>query len=163
MMKNQPVKVLFVCMGNICRSPTAHGVFRDMIEKVDLSDRVEIDSAGTHAYHVGNPPDPRSQKTALSRGFDLSDLRARQVVVEDFSLFDYVIAMDKDNYQGLMAICPDDLTNKISYFLDFASHLGKKEVPDPYYGGSSGFDDVFDLVDEASKGLLEDIRQRYIA
>lgn len=149
-------------MGNICRSPTAHGVFRKMVEDETLQHVIEIDSAGTHAYHVGNPPDRRAQETAVSRGVDLSDLRARQAVSEDFEIFDYVIAMDQDNYHGLMAICPHGKENKVHMFLDFAPEMRTREVPDPYYGGQSGFERVFDLVDAASKGLLDDIRRRYL-
>jgi protein-tyrosine phosphatase len=154
------VKILFVCMGNICRSPTAHGVFRDMVVKADLPELVEIDSAGTHAYHVGEGPDRRAQAAARSRGIDLSDLRARKVVAADFSAFDYIVAMDQDNYHALSGLCPDGQFEKIHLFMDFAPHMRTREVPDPYYGGDSGFDRVFDLVEAASRGLLEEIRQR---
>ncbi len=155
-----PVKVLFVCMGNICRSPTAHGVFEGLVEKAGLSQQILVDSAGTHAYHVGNPPDPRSQQTALSRGFDLSSQRARKAEREDFLQFDYVLAMDQDNYQHLRALCPPGMEEKLSLFMAFAPELGLEEVPDPYYGGSRGFDKVFDMVEVAAQGLLEDIRKR---
>lgn len=155
-----PVKVLFVCMGNICRSPTAHGVFESLVERAGLSQQIHVDSAGTHAYHVGNPPDPRSQQTALSRGFDLSRQRARKAEREDFLQFDYVLAMDRDNFQHLRAICPPGMEEKLSLFMDFAPELGLEEVPDPYYGGSRGFDKVFDMVEVAAQGLLEDIRKR---
>lgn len=154
------VKVLFVCMGNICRSPTAHGVFRDLVQQSGMEDRIEIDSAGTHAYHVGNPADRRAQETAQSRGVDLSDLRARQVEVDDFSHYDYVIAMDQENYISLSRQCPDNLLDRIYLFMDFAPEMRTREVPDPYYGGAKGFERVFDLVDAASKGLLEDVRGR---
>jgi len=154
------VKVLFVCMGNICRSPTAHGVFRELVRAQGLEDVVSIDSAGTHAYHVGNPPDQRAQATAESRGFDLSDLRARQVTGEDFMEFDYVLAMDQDNYVTLEAQCPAEHRHRLRMFLEFAPEQGVSEVPDPYYGGAKGFEYVFDLVDAASRGLLEDIRKR---
>ena len=156
------VKVLFVCMGNICRSPTAHGVFRKLVEIEKLSHRIEIDSAGTHAYHVGKPPDSRSQETAESRGIDLSDLRARQARSEDFTLFDYVIAMDKDNYRSLKAICPTGEETNLHMFMDFAPHMRTAEVPDPYYGGPAGFERVFDLVDAAARGLLDDIKLRHL-
>lgn len=155
------VKVLFVCMGNICRSPTAHGVFRKLLETEQLVDRIEIDSAGTHAYHVGNPPDARAQETARQRGLDLSDLRARQAKSEDLAEFDYVIAMDKDNYRSLMAICPTGQEGSIHLFMDFAPQMRTTEVPDPYYGGPAGFDKVFDLVEAAAEGLLDDIRKRH--
>ncbi len=156
------VKVLFVCMGNICRSPTAHGVFRNMVASAELAGLIEIDSAGTHAYHVGNPPDKRAQQTAESRGIDLSDLRARQAQSEDFAQFDYVIAMDQDNYHSLMSICPSGQEERVFMFMDFAPEMRTREVPDPYYGGDAGFERVFDLVDAAAKGLLEDIRRRHL-
>ena len=154
------VRVLFVCMGNICRSPTAHGVFRDLVEKEGLADLVEIDSAGTHAYHVGEGADRRAQATARSRGVDLSDLRARKVHEGDFAVFDYVVAMDQENYHSLSAICPQGAYDRIHLFMDFAPEMRTREVPDPYYGGTSGFERVFDLVEAASRGLLEDIRRR---
>ncbi|MGB5669287.1 MAG: low molecular weight protein-tyrosine-phosphatase, partial [Sedimenticolaceae bacterium] len=141
------VKVLFVCMGNICRSPTAHGVFRNLVEREGLPHAIGIDSAGTHAYHLGNPPDKRAQATALGRGVDLSDLLARRVVPEDFDAFDYVLAMDQDNYMALCEICPDQHVEKVHMFMDFAPHMRTREVPDPYYGGPAGFDRVFDLVE----------------
>jgi protein-tyrosine phosphatase len=153
------IKVLFVCMGNICRSPTAHGVFRQLVEENGLSQRIEIDSAGTEAYHIGNPPDGRAQKTALSRGFDLSDLRARQVNGNDYDYYDYVIAMDDDNMHNLKAKAPGG-QDMLYMFLQFAPERTETEVPDPYYDGS--FDYVFDLVAAASQGLLADIQQRYL-
>lgn len=162
-MKTEPsVSVLFVCMGNICRSPTAHGVFRKLIEEEGLAGLIDVDSAGTHAYHVGNDPDRRAQATARSRGIDLSDLRARQARSEDFHAFDYVIAMDQENYLSLRGICPAGMEERIFMFLDFAPDLGESEVPDPYYGGAQGFERVFDMVEAASYGLLQDIRQRYL-
>lgn len=154
------VKVLFVCMGNICRSPTAHGVFRDLVKREGYVDSIEIDSAGTHAYHVGNSPDSRAQACAENRGIDLSDLRARQVADEDFEHYDYVLAMDMDNYHALKRRCPDHLRSKLHLFMDFAPQARTREVPDPYYGGIRGFEQVFDLVDSGSAGLLADIRQR---
>ncbi len=147
-------------MGNICRSPTAHGVFRELVRDEGLEERVEIDSAGTHAYHVGNPPDQRAQATARSRGIDLSDLRARQVSADDFRDYDYILAMDQDNYAILQSQCPRDERHRLHMFLDFAPEQGVREVPDPYYGGARGFDQVFDLVEAASRGLLADIRRR---
>ena len=149
-------------MGNICRSPTAHGVFRKLVEDAGLGEQIEIDSAGTHAYHVGNPPDPRAQKTAATRGIDLSDLRARKACEADFERYDYVLAMDQDNYHGLCAICPPGQERKIGLFMDYAPHMGYREVPDPYYGGAQGFEKVFDMVEAASNGLLEDIRRRHL-
>lgn len=156
------VKVLFVCMGNICRSPTAHGVFRSLVEREGLGQAIEIDSAGTHAYHVGSLPDKRAQATARSRGVDLSDLVARRVAPEDFAVFDYVLAMDQDNFIALSEICPDQHVEKIQMFMDFAPGMRTREVPDPYYGGASGFERVFDLVEAAAEGLLAEIRRRHL-
>ncbi|MCB1798312.1 MAG: low molecular weight phosphotyrosine protein phosphatase [Gammaproteobacteria bacterium] len=156
------VKVLFVCMGNICRSPTAHGVFRDLVDRQGLAHAISIDSAGTHAYHVGSSPDKRAQATAARRGVDLSDLVARRVDVGDFDEFDYVLAMDQDNYMALSAVCPDQHVDKIHMFMDFAPQMRTREVPDPYYGGASGFDRVFDLVEAAAEGLLEEIRRQHL-
>ena len=123
------VKVLFICMGNICRSPTAHGVFRALVEKEGLSQTIEIDSAGTHAYHVGNSPDKRAQATAQRRGVDLSDLLARRVEPADFDVFDYVLAMDQENYISLSQICPDRHVDKIYMFMDFAPHMRTSPAP----------------------------------
>jgi protein-tyrosine phosphatase len=155
------INVLFVCMGNICRSPTAHGVFRALVEREGLADRIVTDSAGTLAYHVGEPPDRRARETAVRRGIDLSDLRARKAVTEDFERFDYLLAMDRENYRELMAICPPGYEDRLFLFLDFAPHRHEEEVPDPYYGGVAGFDRVFDLVEDASKGLLEHILEHH--
>ncbi len=156
------IKVLFVCMGNICRSPTAEGVFAKRVKDEGLELLIETDSAGTHAYHVGGAPDPRSQKTALKRGVQLQHLRARCAVPEDFEQFDYVLAMDSDNYQGLEAICPAGLEYKLKMFLSYAPHLESEEVPDPYYGGPMGFERVLDMIEDAAEGLLQDIRMRHI-
>ena len=153
------VSVLFVCMGNICRSPTAHGVFRKLVADSGLEDLITIDSAGTHAYHVGEGPDQRSQATAVKRDIDISDLRARQARAEDFHEFDYVVAMDQDNYALLGDICPSGMDNKLYLFMDFAPQMQTRNVPDPYYGGGRGFEHVFDLVEAASIGLLEEIRK----
>ncbi|MEN8174708.1 MAG: low molecular weight protein-tyrosine-phosphatase [Pseudomonadota bacterium] len=154
----EKTRVIFVCMGNICRSPTAHGVFRAIVEAEGLDHLVAIDSAGTHAYHVGEGPDRRAQSTARGRGIDISDLRARQVVPEDFQDYDYVLAMDADNLEVLAAACPEGMEHKVRLFMDFAPDWGVREVPDPYYGGASGFQSVFDMVEAASRGLLEEIR-----
>jgi len=156
------IKVLFVCMGNICRSPTAQGVFRNLIEKEGLSHLISTDSAGTIAFHVGNPPDKRACETAVKRGLDLSDLRARQAVADDFERFDYVVAMDRENFDDLKNLCPAGQENKLHLFLDFAPHLDVQEVPDPYYGGPGGFEKVFDLVEDASNGLLSRIKQQHL-
>lgn len=156
------IKVLFVCMGNICRSPLAHGLFEHRVERAGLSDRISIDSAGTHAYHVGEAPDPRSQQTALKHGFDLSSQRGRKVTASDFEKFDYVLAMDRDNHASLSAQCPAEHRHKLKLFLEFAPHLEESEVPDPYYGGDSGFEHVYQLIDAAADGLMADIESRQI-
>lgn len=158
-MNQTRIRVLFCCMGNICRSPTAQGVFTKLVIEEGLSDRIEIDSAGTHAYHVGEPPDPRARETARRRGIDLSRQRARRAVAEDFEQFDYVLAMDEDNHRALSALCPPGFEERLRLFMDYAPHLERREVPDPYYGGTNGFDAVFDMVDEAARGLLEAIRR----
>lgn len=147
------IKVLFVCLGNICRSPTAHGVFQTIIDNKGLSDCFEIDSAGTAAWHEGKSPDPRTQKHALIRSYDLSELRARQVKPTDFEKFDFILAMDHSNLANLKEICPENLLHKLKLFLEFGNG-DELEVPDPYYGGSEGFDHVLDLVESASEGLL---------
>jgi len=157
------VKVLFVCMGNICRSPTAEGVFSAVVEQAGLKDKIAIDSAGTHAYHIGEPPDPRAQKSALARGIDISQLRARRAIEADFEQFDYVLAMDLDNLKNLRAICPAQHVNKLSLFLEYASYADVKEVPDPYYGGPMGFERVLDMVEDAAKGLLQNILEQHPA
>ena len=156
----QKKSVLFVCMGNICRSPTAHGVFRALVAGEGLTDLIAIDSAGTHAYHVGNEPDRRAQETARRRGIDLSDLVARRVSEEDFSRFDYVLAMDQENFLSLAELCPEEHREKLHLFMDFAPRMRTREVPDPYYGGAAGFERVFDLVEAAAQGLLDEIRGR---
>ena len=155
------VSVLFVCMGNICRSPTAHGVFQKIVEEQGLDEVILIDSAGTHAYHVGEPPDRRSQVAASARGYDLSQLRARQVSHQDFYEHDYLLAMDKANLELLEQNCPAEFEHKLKLFMEFAPQCGVNEVPDPYYGGAQGFEYVLDLIEAASKGLIEDIRMNY--
>lgn len=152
-------KVLFVCMGNICRSPTAEGAFAKLIKDNRVDRHFLIDSAGTHAYHVGEVPDPRAQKTASDRGIELAHLRARKVSAEDFENFDYILAMDRDNYAHLIALCPEHYKSKVQYFLDFAPQLGTREVPDPYYGGKQGFEKVLDMVEAASVGFLNHVQK----
>ena len=154
------VSVLFVCMGNICRSPTAHALFREQVKGTGLEDRIDIDSAGTHAYHIGNAPDGRATATALARGIDMTDLRARQVCEADFEQFDYVVAMDRDNLSLLEASCPALLQDRLSLMLDWVEGWGD-EVPDPYYGGDEGFVRVFDMLTEASQGLLANIESTH--
>lgn len=156
-------RVLFVCMGNICRSPTAQGVFTKLVIEEGLSHLIEIDSAGTHAYHVDEPPDPRARETAQRRGIDLSRQRARRALAEDFEQFDYVLAMDEDNHRALTALCPAGFEARLKRFMDYAPHLDIREVPDPYYGGANGFEVVFDMVDEAARGLLEAIRREHLS
>jgi protein-tyrosine phosphatase len=154
------VKVLFVCLGNICRSPTAEGVFRKLAAEADLLDMIEIDSAGTHAYHIGEPPDARAQAAARRRGVDLSSLRGRQALASDIERFDYVLAMDRENFENLLAICPTGFEHRVRLLMEFAPARPEDEVPDPYFGGPNGFDRVLDMVEEAARGLLEDIRRR---
>lgn len=155
------VRVLFVCLGNICRSPTAEGVFRTLIAREGLADRVSIDSAGTAAWHIGKPPDDRAQREALRRGIDISGLRARQARSSDFDRFDYVVAMDRQNYRDLKILCPPGREDRLHLFLDFAPHLSQADVPDPYYGGSQGFQLVYDMVSEAAEGLMTHILARW--
>jgi protein-tyrosine phosphatase len=158
---NKEIKLLFVCMGNICRSPTAEGVFTDLVRKHELSDVIIIDSAGTHAYHVSEPPDNRAQIAARKRNIDLSTLRARKAHEKDFHHFDYLLAMDRSNYEDLLSICPEGMESKLHLFLNFASELDEKDVPDPYYGGPSGFERVLDMIEEASQGLLEHLVEKH--
>ena len=148
------MKILFVCLGNICRSPTADGVFRAYVERAGLTDQVSVDSAGTAAWHIGKSPDPRSEQAAYERGYDLSLLRARQVLLEDFSEFDLILAMDSENYSNLLSLCPDECKPKVKMFLSYSQIATDGDVPDPFYGGHSGFEDVLDLVESASEGLL---------
>jgi protein-tyrosine phosphatase len=155
------VKVMFVCMGNICRSPTAHGVFRKLVEDEGYADDIYIESSGTHAYHIGEPPDSRAQQTAHERGINLSDLRGQRIKSSDFAEFDYLLPMDQDNYEILLSSSPKEHHGKIKMFLSFAPTLTSREVPDPYYGGPSGFDQVFDMVEAGSRGLLDDIKEKY--
>ncbi len=152
------INVLFVCMGNICRSPTAEGVFQHLVSNSPLNESIHTDSAGTHAYHVGEQPDPRAQQTARTRGIDLSTQRARRVSSDDFHKFDYILAMDNDNLASLRKLQPADGKSQLQLFMDFAPELAITEVPDPYYGGSKGFEKVFDMVEIAAKGLLDHIK-----
>jgi protein-tyrosine phosphatase len=152
------ISVLFVCMGNICRSPTAEGVFRHLVVREGLEEYFHIDSAGTHAYHVDHPPDPRARHAALQRGIDIGSQRARQVDTSDFEVFDHILAMDRHNYDTLMFVCPRDHSHKVKLFLDFAPRLKTREVPDPYYGDAQGFERVLAMVEEASRGFLANVR-----
>ncbi len=153
------VSVLFVCTGNICRSPTAEGVFRKVVSDASLDDVIHVDSAGTHAYHENEPPDRRALAAAERRGIPLDDIRARRVRSEDYERFDYILAMDEDNLLMLKEGAPDEHRFKVRLFLEFAEASRVMEVPDPYYGGAMGFERVLDLVEEASEGLLETLRR----
>jgi protein-tyrosine phosphatase len=152
------VKILFVCLGNICRSPTAAAVFRTIAAREAPELKVEVDSAGTAGYHVGEPPDPRTQAAASRRGYDLSRLRARIVEPRDFERFDLILAMDRDNLSVLQRRAPVDARSRLRLFLEFAPETGTAEVPDPYYGGPNGFEEVLDLVESASRHLLHHVR-----
>ena len=152
--------ILFVCLGNICRSPTAEAVLRDTAARVAPRLTLEIDSAGTADYHTGRAPDPRSQRAARERGIDLSGLRARQVTTEDFTRFDLILAMDQDNLRNLQAMSPPYTRAELRLFLSYAPQLGLLEVPDPYYGGAADFAEVLDLTAAASLALTESLQQR---
>ena len=154
------VSVLLVCMGNICRSPTAEGVLRALVEREGLAHCFEIDSAGTHGYHVGTSPDPRASQAALRRGYDLSPLRARQVNELDFKHFDCILAMDRENLSLLRRSCPAEQRHKLGLFLEYAAHHEDEEVPDPYYGGAAGFERVLDLIEDAARGLIAAMRAK---
>jgi protein-tyrosine phosphatase len=156
------VKVLFVCTGNICRSPTAEGVFTRLVHSAGLDGLVEADSAGTHDYHVGEAPDPRSCAAARGRGVELGHLRARRVSAQDFRDFDLVIAMDRGHYRELSRICPPGSEHRLRLFLEFAPHTGATDVPDPYYGDDNGFERVLDLCEAAAAGLLDHVRRQLI-
>lgn len=153
-------RVLFVCLGNICRSPTAEAVVRELARREMPGLALEVDSAGTHGYHTGSPPDERSVAAARRRGYDLTPLRARVVDVEDFGQFDLVIAMDEVVFAGLQRMAPSAPAARIALFLEFAPGLGRRDVPDPYYGGPTGFEEVLDLVEEGARGLLAKLAAR---
>ena len=150
-------KVLFVCLGNICRSPTAHGVFEKMLKDKGLDGEVEVDSCGTGGWHIGSPPDERTVKTAQQFGYDLSHLRARKFAAEDFNKFDYILAMDARNLADVIKHVPNDYVGNIQLFLDYAKGVEVTEVPDPYYGGSDGFTRVIELIENACQGLINEL------
>lgn len=152
-----PARVLFVCLGNICRSPTAHGVFEALVKQRGLENRIDVDSCGTGDWHTGHPPDTRAAAEAAGRGYDLSHLRARQVSAADFDQFDYILAMDRQNLADLESMRPSHFSGHLGLFLPFAGGGRYEEVPDPYYGGDNGFAEVLDMVEAASEGLLLEI------
>lgn len=154
------VKVLFVCLGNICRSPTAEGVFRKLLASEKIEPLVLVDSAGTHAYHVGEPPDRRAQEAALRRGINLSNLKGRRAEHSDIEEFDYVLAMDSENYHNLMDIAGDQ-GHKVRLLMEYSSNYEACDVPDPYFGGVNGFEKVLDMIEDAAVGLLQDIRRAH--
>ncbi|MDQ3862947.1 MAG: low molecular weight phosphotyrosine protein phosphatase [Actinomycetota bacterium] len=154
------VRVLFVCLGNICRSPLAQGVFEEVLRRAGLEDEVFVDSAGTGHWHVGSPPDERALSAASLRGVDISSQRARRIMAEDCQNFDYILTMDEENYRIVSALCRGNAM--VRPFLDFAADSPQREVPDPYSGGPGEFEHVLDLVEEASEGLLDDIRKRHL-
>lgn len=150
----QKFRILFVCMGNICRSPTAEAVFRRKVKDTGLAHLIECDSVGTHDYHIGEAPDERSMRAALRRGYDMSSLRGRQIAVEDFMRFDRVYAMDAQNLALLKRVCPQQHVNKLALYCDCHEHYAGRGVPDPYYGDAQGFEHVLDLVEQVSDRLL---------
>jgi len=158
--KQSDLKILFVCMGNICRSPTAEGVFKQKLSELGLLHEVYIDSAGTHNYHPGSAPDARTQHHALKRGYDLSKLRARAVKDTDFEDFDLLLTMDWDNRTLLEERCPERHRHKIRGFTEFLQTTQASTIPDPYYGGDQGFEYVLDLIEEASDGLIKTLIQK---
>ena len=155
----RPVSVLFVCLGNICRSPTAHGVFEKHVLELGLSDLISIDSAATAAFHIGSPPDPRTISAAAARGYDLSQQISRQICLEDFYHFDFILPMDRMNLGNLKALQPKDFKGQLALFMDFSKQRQYSQVPDPYTDGPEGFELVLNLVEDASQGLLEHIRR----
>jgi protein-tyrosine phosphatase len=154
----KPYAVLFCCTGNICRSPTAEGVFMHKVAAANLSDRIRVDSAGTHGYHVGEAPDPRAQAVARARGYDLSGLHARRVEREDFKRFDLVLAMDHDNRAFLARLSPPSESHKLKLMMEYALRYVVPEVPDPYDGGPRDFERVLEMLEDATEGLLQAIR-----
>jgi low molecular weight protein-tyrosine phosphatase len=156
------VGVLFVCTGNICRSPTAEGVFRAMVAAQDLSDVITVNSAGTGDWHVGEPPDERACETAALRGIDIGGQRARRVTRDDFTEFELILAMDRSHHHELARLCPKGEERRIHMFLSYAPELGLLDTPDPYFGSGDGFEKVFDMIEAGARGLLAEIRAKYI-
>lgn len=158
MSENNQIRILFVCMGNICRSPTAETVFRKIAAQEAAELHLEVDSAGTHDFHVGDPPDPRAQAAARRRGLDMSRLEARQLAAADFDAFDYVLVMDERNLADARALAPARFRARLGLILEYAPELERREVPDPYYGGAAGFEEVLDLLEAAARGLINELR-----
>ncbi len=159
-MSSKRVKVLFVCMGNICRSPTVEAVFKHVVKQAGIEDAIIADSVGTHDYHIGESPDERAQQAARKRGYDMSKLRARQVETMDFERFDYILAMDRDNLALLERKCPSQHRNKLALFCDFDDGHAGQEVPDPYFGGAIGFERVLDMAEQVSASLITHINEK---
>ncbi|MFL6549478.1 MAG: low molecular weight protein-tyrosine-phosphatase [Povalibacter sp.] len=151
------MRILFVCMGNICRSPTAEGVFRQLLAARGIESILEVDSAGTHDYHVGEAPDTRAVEAAKRRGIDLSNLRARQIAEDDFARFDLILAMDEQNLAELKSRAGHEYLERVRLVMDYAPSAARRFVPDPYYGGPLGFEEVLDLLEQASEGLVENL------
>jgi protein-tyrosine phosphatase len=156
-MGGKQVGVLFVCTGNICRSPTAEGIFRKLVADAGLSETIFADSAGTHGYHIGEPPDPRAQASAAARGYDLSALLARRVERADFERFDFVVAMDRGHFTILSRLAEASAAHKVKLMMSYARAFKERDVPDPYYGGPQDFERVLDMLEDAARGLLEAI------
>lgn len=156
-----PVNVMFVCLGNICRSPTAQGVFQQLVDQEGLSDRINTDSCGTAAFNVGKQPDPRAQAAALQRGLDISSYIARQIADDDYLWSDYVIAMDRSNFTNVKTFAPKDFQGEIAMFMQYAPNPGLGIIPDPYYDDAERFNAVFDMIEAAARGLLQHIRTRH--
>ena len=155
------VKVLFVCFGNICRSPMAQGALTRLLEREGLLEQVEVSSAGTHTYHLSSSPDERARRAMQRRGIDIGGISAKRLAPDDFQRFDYLIAMDRDNFRFLQEQCPEELRGKLSMLMDYAPHFHAAEVPDPYYGPEIWFDRVLDMIDAAAEGLLSELRRRH--
>ncbi len=153
------MKILFICMGNICRSPTAHGLFLSLLHKEQLHEMIEVDSAGTHAWNIGSPPDISSRKTAKEHGFDISHLRARRVVQEDYDYYDYIVAMDDSNISNMSVVCDAHNRHKLKLLLEYADDLPIIEVPDPYGDGMDGFETVYNLIEQGCTGLLNTLKK----
>ncbi|QEP45164.1 low molecular weight phosphotyrosine protein phosphatase [Ectothiorhodospiraceae bacterium BW-2] len=157
----QKIDILFVCMGNICRSPLAHAIFEEEVRQRGWQERVAVDSCGTHAYHIGNRPDPRSCEIAARHGLTLDNQRARQVMLGDFERFDYIVAMDNDNYHHLLQLAPESMRQRVHRLLDFVTDSPIREVPDPYYGGADGFNNVYQLVTAGATALADHLAERF--